>query len=89
MEAIRALKMNKAAGPDEVLSELLVHGGEVHKLIYRTLSETWRGEPVPQSWKDANLIIINKNKGDRAECGNKRGFTIYSTVGKVLAKVVL
>ena len=28
MEAIRALKMNKAAGPDEALSELLVHGGK-------------------------------------------------------------
>ena len=90
MEAIRALKMNKAAGPDEVPSELLVHGGgEVHNLIHRIISEIWRGEPVPQSWKDANLITIYKNKGDRAECGNSRGIALLSTAGKILAKIVL
>ena len=90
MEAIRALKMNKAAGPDEVPSELLMHGGEgVHNLIYRIVSEIWRGEPIPQSWKDANLITIYKNKGDRAECGNSRGIALLSTAGKILAKIVL
>ena len=67
-----------------------MHGGEkVHKFIYRIMSEIWRGEPVPQSWKDANLIIIYKNKGDRAECGNSRGIALLSPAGKVLANAKL
>ena len=82
--------MNKSAGPDEIPAELLVYGGEVlHNIIYNIISEVWRGEPVPQVWKDANLVTIFKNKGDRSECGNSRGIALLSVAGKILAKVVL
>ena len=90
VEAIQALKMNKAAGPDEVPSELLLYGGDkLHDFLHQIIVKIWSGEPVPQSWKDANLITIYKNKGDRAECGNSRGIALLSTAGKVLAKIVL
>ena len=40
-------------------------------------------------WKDAKLVAIYKNKGDRTECGNSRGISLLSVAGKILARVML
>ena len=39
--------------------------------------------------RDANIVILNKNKGDRNDCNNYRGISLLSIVGKVFARVVL
>ena len=58
-KAIATLKMNKTAGEDAIQDELLKYGGvQLHTKLHHIIS-----------WKDANLIAINKNKGDRADCG--------------------
>ena len=36
-----------------------------------------RGSHVPQTWKDASIVTINK-KGNRTECGNYRGISLIS-----------
>ena len=43
---------------------------------------------VPQAWKDANIVTIYK-KGDRTECGNYRGISLLSAVGKIFARILL
>ena len=42
----------------------------------------------PTAIKNANIILVYKQKGDRAECGNSRGISILSVPGKVLAKIM-
>ena len=39
--------------------------------------------------KDANIITLCKNKGDRADCNNYSGISLLSVVGKLLARAVL
>ena len=39
--------------------------------------------------KNANIITLYKNKGDRGDCNNYRGISLLNVVGKLLARVVL
>ena len=39
--------------------------------------------------KNANIILVHKQKGDRAECGNGHGISLLPVAGKVLAKIML
>ena len=39
--------------------------------------------------RDANVVTLYKNKGDRGDCNNYRGISLRSVVGKVFARVVL
>ena len=39
--------------------------------------------------KDANIVILYKNKKDRGDCNHYCGISLLSVVGKLLACVVL
>ena len=39
--------------------------------------------------RDANIVTLYKNKGDRGDCNNCRGISLLSVVGKVFAWVTL
>ncbi|KAL1255575.1 hypothetical protein QQF64_013636 [Cirrhinus molitorella] len=39
--------------------------------------------------RDANIITLYKNKGDRSDCNNYRGISLLSVVSKVFARVAL
>ena len=39
--------------------------------------------------KDANIVTLLKNKGDRGNCNNYRDISLLNIVGKLFAKVVL
>ena len=43
----------------------------------------------PQDMRDANIITLYKNKGDRSDCNNYRGISLLSITGKLFARVVL
>lgn len=88
--AICSLKNNKAPGVDSIPGEVLKYGGEVlHTRLHEMISKMWEAGRVPQQWKDARIISIYKQKGDRAVCGNSRGISLLSIAGKILAKVLL
>ncbi|KAI8490084.1 hypothetical protein Bbelb_321540 [Branchiostoma belcheri] len=88
--ALGSLKNNKAAGPDEVLGEVLRHGGEeVVQCLHSFVVACWNSGCVPQQWKDADLVSIYKKKGDRATCSNSRGISLLSSAGKVLTRIML
>ena len=48
----------------------------------------WVTEIIPLDWIDANIAVLFK-KGDRSHCGNYRGISLLSAVGKVLADIIL
>ena len=39
--------------------------------------------------RDAKIVNLFKNKGDRNDCNNYHGISLLSIVGKVFARVVL
>lgn len=89
-QAVKSLKDNKAPGPDSIPAEILKHGGYLClRTIYKFVLEIWDKESVPQQWKDANIVTIYKNKGDKSICGNSRGIALLAAAGKILAKVML
>lgn len=89
-QAIRSLKNNKSVVPDGILAEMFKHGGYLlTRRLHLFISHIWEHESLPQDWKDANIVVIYKNKGDRAVCGNSRIISLLSIAGKVLAKIML
>ena len=88
--AILRLKDNKAAGPDNIPHKVIKYGGcALHRRLHNFILDCWSAKCLHQQWKNANIILVHKQKGDRAECGNSRGIFILSVAGKVLAKIML
>ena len=48
----------------------------------------WLTENIPSEVRDSNITILFK-KGDRSQCGNYRGISLLSVVGKVFADILL
>ena len=44
---------------------------------------------VPQDTRDAKIITLFMNKGERSSCNNYRGISLLSVISKVFAKVIL
>ena len=88
--AIAGLKNNKSAGPDGIPAEVFKNGGYIlTRRLHLLIQNIWEHGTLPQDWKDDNIVVIYKQKGDRAVCGNSRGISLLSIAGKVLAKIML
>ena len=90
-DAIRSLANGKAVGPDEVSIELfkITFNGDpaLRRRLLDIVVRIWRGGEVPQQWKDAIIMILNKKK-DRTECGNFGGISLVAHAGKILLKII-
>ncbi|CAM4708723.1 unnamed protein product [Leuciscus chuanchicus] len=87
-QAIAGLKNNKSVGPDGIPAEVFKHGGyTLMRRLHLLIQNIWEHGTLPQDWKDANIVVIYKQKGDRAV--NSRGISLLSIAGKVLAKIML
>ena len=49
----------------------------------------WERGVLPQDRKDAVIVSLYKNKGEKSDCSNYRGITLLSIAGKVLARILL
>jgi Reverse transcriptase (RNA-dependent DNA polymerase) len=87
-KAIDSLKINKAAGIDDMGSTLLKLSKEG---ILRPLNAIFRESldtgKVPGDWKKANVMSIFK-KGSKADCGNYRPVSLTCQVGKIMERVI-
>ena len=43
----------------------------------------------PTAMENANIVLVHKQKVDRAEYGNSRGISLLSVADNVLAKIML
>lgn len=87
--ALKQLKNNKAAGPDNIPGEVLKANIETTtRILFPLFEEIWRVEQVPSEWKEGYLIKIPK-KGDLSSCSNYRGITLLSLPSKVFNRVIL
>lgn len=87
--ALKNTKLGKSPGPDGILPEILVYGGLTLKRFLVTLFTIfWATEQLPTDLVNPNITILFK-KGNRSICGNYRGISLLSTVGKVIADIIL
>ena len=86
----RHLGSGKAPVDDGIPPDLLKHCKTtlLHSL-HVLLCQCWQEGAVPQDMRDARIITLFKNKGERSDCNNYRGISLLSVIGKVFAKVIL
>ena len=88
--AIDKLPSGKAAGKDGIPAEVLKSGkSSLLVPLHKLLTQCWLEGTLPQDMKDANIVTLFKNKGDRHDCNNYRGISLLSIVDKLFARIVL
>ena len=89
-KAIDSLAAGKAPGSDGLPPDLIKHCKTALLIpLHELLVKCWEEGAVPQDMRDAKIITLYKNKGERSDCNNYRGISLLSIVGKVYARVVL
>ena len=87
--AIKRLKRNKAPGNDNITADVLKDGGEpIVQMFTNMFNRCLREGKLPNSWKDASVIIIHK-KGDTADIKNYRPISLLPITYKVFSQVIL
>ena len=90
-DAIRSSANGKAVGLDEVSVELfkITLNGDLalRRRLLDIVVRIWRGDAVPQQWKDAIIMVLHKEK-DQTECGNYRCISLVAHAGKILLKII-
>ena len=89
-KAVDSLACGKAPGNDGIPPDLIKHcKSTLLQPLHDNLRQCWREDGVPQDMRDAKIVTLYKNKGDRSDCNNYRGISLLSIVGKVYARVLL
>ncbi|XP_062614292.1 uncharacterized protein LOC134276017 [Saccostrea cucullata] len=90
-KAINSLASGKAPGSDGIPPEVIKAGKSSTLLhhLHKLLLQCWEEGTIPQDMRNASIITLYKNKGDRSDCNNYRGISLLSIVGKAFARVVL
>ena len=86
--AVKKMKNGKAVGVCGIQVEMVKAGGyTMVQWLKEILNVVWRSRKTPQEWRESIIIPIYK-KGGRTECGNYRGISLLSVVGKSYARIV-
>ena len=73
------LKRGKAAGADGIPPEICKHGGPaLHSKLHQLLICCWEQGKLLQDLRDAIIITLYKNKGEKSACSNYRGIDLLS-----------
>ncbi|BHF62717.1 hypothetical protein SprV_0200570300 [Sparganum proliferum] len=76
-------------GSDAIPAEIYKPGGPQFMNYLTTLfQEMWRQGRVPQAFKDATMVNLYKQKGNRQLCDNHRGISLHKIARKVFARIV-
>ena len=82
------LTFGKAAGKDEITEEKIEGGGDrVVDLIWRRCNMAFESCIVPEDWRSVVIVPLYKGKGERTECSNYRGISLFSLDEKIYAGI--
>ena len=87
--AVKALKMGKSAGVDNIPAELVQARGEAMIDILATVcNKIWKTGDWPTTWTQSLVITLPK-KGNLQLCQNYRTINLISHPSKVMLKIIL
>ena len=87
--AVKALKMGKSAGVDNIPAEFVQVGGEAMIDILTTIcNKIWKTGEWPTAWTQSLVITLPK-KGNLQLCQNYRTISLISHPSKVMLKIIL
>ena len=70
VKAVKKLKSEKAAGPDNIPPETLkLDPHTTAGMLYELFGKIWQEEEMPTEWNESHIIKLPK-KGDTRECKN-------------------
>ena len=76
-EAIRNMKVGKAAGPSEIVVEMLKAAGNKDvKIMTKIYNYVVREGAMPREWELSTHIPTYKGKGNPMECGSYRAIKL-------------
>jgi len=85
--AIMRMKTRRAAGPGDILIELIKSGGQkLLEMITILHNKIINGEKVPEERKVAIITSIHM-KGDKRKCGNYRVIAVTSTFSRIYGHI--
>ena len=83
-------KVGKSPGIDHIPAEVYQHGGEaVLDKLLDLFTNCWEKGTLPQDLRNAVIVPLYKNKGEKPDCSNYRYITLLSVAGKILARAFL
>ena len=86
--AIKQLKSGKAAGIDQVISELLIYGSHILILyLVDIFNHVFSSGVYPTEWTKGKLQLIYK-RGDTNNPNNYRDITLLSNLGKLFDNIL-
>ena len=79
------LKVGKSPGIGCIPAEVCQHGDDtVLDKLQDLFTNCWKKGTVPQDLRDAVIVSLYKNQGEKSDCSNYRGITLLSIAGKNL-----
>ena len=88
-EKIKNLKSNKAAGPDQMHSNILKElSDELVKPLTIIFKHSLETSEIPYDWKIANVAPIYKKKGSKNQSTNYRPVSLTSQVCKMMESII-
>ena len=80
-QALVQLSSGKAPGNDGIPVEVIKCAKEtLLKELQEILCQCWREGEVSHDMRDANIVTLYKNKGNRGDCNNYRGISLLKVV---------
>lgn len=88
-EVLRELKSRKAAGSDGLVNKIWKYFGEQSwKRQRKSYATKWKGERMPEEWKEGIIVLIVKKKGGQSMKDYRGGgvtlmtasYKIYTTI---------
>ena len=89
MEAIKGIKLGKAARPSKVNVEMIIASGKIGIVVLMKLcQQVLDGKGMPEEWKTSALVPIFKRKGDIMNCSAYREVKLLENAMKVLERIL-
>ena len=88
-QAVNTLPQNKAPENDSIPAEVYKCANqELFAKSHQVLLLCRKEEDVPQDLKDARLIQLYKNKGERSACDSYRGISLLNIIGNIFCRIL-